>query len=103
MKDKPNYPYEDEYPNNIQTQNELASNKACELEAKHKQELETDKKIETLEKSNEQPKLKEFEVTFIAHHVISVEAQDEDEAEQKAIDLFDGQVDFEREVEEVEE
>jgi len=46
---------------------------------------------------------KEYQVTFIAHHIINVEAENEEEAEQKAIDLFDGFVDFETEVEEVEE
>jgi len=65
-------------------------------------DLETDRKLEVIQELAETPKLKEYEVTFTAHHIINVEATNEDEAEQKAIELFDGQVDFEREVEEIE-
>jgi len=45
---------------------------------------------------------KEYSVTFIGHHIIDVEANNEKEAEEKAMDLFDGYVDWEMEVEEVE-
>lgn len=45
--------------------------------------------------------MKEYEVNFTAHHIINVEAENEDEARRKAIDLFDGDVKWENEAEEV--
>lgn len=49
-------------------------------------------------------KTKEYQVTFIGHHIISVEAENEREAEQKAIDIFDGcDTKWEIEVDEVKE
>jgi len=45
--------------------------------------------------------MKEYEVTFIGHHIINVDAETEEEAEQKAVDLFDGFDKWETEIEEV--
>lgn len=45
--------------------------------------------------------MKEYEVNFTGHHIINVDAENEEEAREKAIDLFDGFVDWETEVEEV--
>lgn len=44
---------------------------------------------------------KEYEVTFTAHHIINVDAKTEEEAREKAEDLFDGFCDWEMDVEEV--
>ena len=46
---------------------------------------------------------KEYQVTFTAHHIITVEAENEEEAREKAIDEFDGFMDNDIDVEEVEE
>lgn len=46
---------------------------------------------------------KEYEVTFIGHHIINVEAKNEEEAREKASDIFDGDANWESEVEEVKE
>ena len=45
--------------------------------------------------------MKEYEVNFTGHHIINVDAESEEKAREKAIDLFDGFVDFEAEAEEV--
>lgn len=44
---------------------------------------------------------KEYQITFTAHHIINVEAENEREAEEKAINLFDGFADWETEVNEI--
>jgi len=45
---------------------------------------------------------KEFEVSFVAHHIMNIESETEDEAREEAIALFDGFYDWEINVEEVE-
>jgi hypothetical protein len=47
--------------------------------------------------------MKKYNVTFTGTYLIGVEAKNEEEAREKAIDLFDGYVDWETEVEEEEE
>ena len=45
--------------------------------------------------------MREFEVTFTAHHIVNVKAYSEDHARDIAIDEFDGDVNWENEVREV--
>ena len=48
-------------------------------------------------------KTKEYKITFKTEHSIIVFAESPEEAEQKAVDSFDGFCDWETEIEEVEE
>ncbi len=45
--------------------------------------------------------MREFEVTFTAHHIMNVKAYNEDAARERAINEFDGDVNWETEVGEV--
>lgn len=47
--------------------------------------------------------MKEYDVTFTAHHLISVEAENEEEAREKAINLFNGFANWETTIEETQD
>lgn len=47
--------------------------------------------------------MKKYSVNFRAHHIIEVEADDEEKAIEEAQQIFEGFVDFETEVEEIKE
>lgn len=45
--------------------------------------------------------MKEYQINFTAYHIINIEAESEEEAREEAINLFNGFVDWDVEVDQI--